>query len=137
MSWFMVIFKVFPYLMPFIKEMLIGKKSWKQAFRENRIKTTVVVGLAISLLFNLVLMAKIGSLAMNLLEMSRAKQQLEERVQVLEVNKAGTPSSPRHPVASNTEVQERVPTKVTPRSDSADSIRAEFERMRQRESSEH
>lgn len=145
MSFFAVLFKIIPYLMPFIKEMLIGKKTWKQAFRENRGKTILVVSVAVSIAFNLVLMTKQVSLAFNYLELSRAKQELEQKYHELEKNTAPAPSSAKHPQASNTEIAVEVKQDakltqvakgsnvVKPKPKLAEEVQADFERIRQRE----
>jgi hypothetical protein len=147
MSFFVVIFKVIPYLMPFIKEMLIGKKSWKQAFKENRGKTILGIVVTASLIANLILVVKVGSMAFNYLELSRAKQELEKKYQVVLAGK-GVESTAKHPLGNNnsevvTEVKNKPPrvaksdTAVKPEPDAAAEIKAEFERMRQREAAEH
>jgi hypothetical protein len=137
--------KALPYLMPFIKEMLIGKKTWKQAFKENKFKTIFAISGCAAIVFNLFLMVKIGTLAFSVLELQRAKQELEKRNSQLEAIVGGLPSSKTHPVASNTEVVSGIkgankspPQKTTSNpSNNVDDIRAEFERMRQRESGDH
>lgn len=148
MSFFAVIFKIIPYLMPFIKEMLIGKKSWKQAFKENRGKTILAVAVTISVAFNVVLMTKVGTLAFKYLELSRAKQELEMKYHVSDHNTDPIASSAKHPVTNNTEqvaeVKKTEPPKppvlvakgsttVKPEPDLAAEVKAEYERIRQRE----
>jgi hypothetical protein len=149
-SFIAVLFKVIPYLWPFIKEMLIGKKTWRQAFRENRGKTIVTVSLAVSLVFNIVLVTKVGHLAVNYLELSRAKEELEKKYKALEKVKTGPPSTPKHPVANSTEVVAQVPRERKPKptkpvklnpsvsqQERLDAeVRAEAERIRQREAIE-
>lgn len=147
MSFFAILFKVIPYLMPFIREMLIGKKSWKQAFRENRGKTILTVAVAISVVFNLVLMTKVGSMAFNYLELSRAKQELEAKYIAMEKSKIGVVGTPKHPLVANTEVVAEIPKPVPPKvvthhSPTAEEIlaaeiKADMERIRQREAAEH
>lgn len=135
--------KALPYLMPFIKEMLIGKKTWKQAFKENKLKTVVAVSGCAAIVFNLFLLVKVGTMAFSILELQRAKQELEKRNQVLEAQVTGLPGSVRHPIANNTEVVQGVkdankaPPHKQSQNNNVDDIRAEFERMRQRESGDH
>jgi hypothetical protein len=104
MSFFMVVFKVIPYIVPFLKEMILGKKTWRQAFKENRIKTILTFLMAISVAFNVILTARIGTLAFRYLELSRANEELEKKYLLLEKSKTGIESSARHPVVNNTEI---------------------------------
>lgn len=145
MSFLAVMFKVIPYILPFLKEMLIGRKSWRQAFKDNRGKTILAFVVIVSVTFNIMLTAKVGTLAYQYLEMSRAKQELELKYQLLEKTKVPVEGSAKHPMANSAEVVvdvkkeikvEPLPRlthvdKVKPRV--ADEVNAEFERMRQRE----
>lgn len=114
MSFLIMFIKAIPYLMPFIKEMLIGKRTWRQAFRDNRGKASIAIVVIISLIFNLVLMVKVGNLAFGYLELSRAKQELEAKYQVLEKNKCVVEGSNKHPIESSKEVKTEVKQEVKP-----------------------
>jgi len=146
MSFFMVVFKVIPYIVPFLKEMIIGKKTWRQAFKENRGKTMLGFVLVISLVFNVVLTAKVGNLAFKYLHLSRAKEELEQRVKTQTNNTDHIEGSTRHPIVNNTEIAAEVQKKpkptlakegvtVKPAKVLDDEVRADLERMRQREAS--
>jgi len=147
MSLFAFLFKVIPYLMPFIKEMLIGKKSWGKAFRENRKKTILAIAVIVSVIFNIVLMAKLGSLAYSYLGLSRTNDALEARIHVLEnkpvitvgplkaapvVITAPEPLQVAEPVA----VVAPRPTHTKHKVDNTAQIKAEFERMRRLEAAQ-
>lgn len=143
-SFFVILFKVIPHLMPFFREMLIGKKTWKQAFRENRVKTILTAAMAISLVFNVVLVTKVSHLAVSYLELSRAKHELEAKYRVLEARAANPPSTPRHPRSDNAEVVTEVPkdhksprTKRRPAATAKDrlanDLKADLDRIRRRE----
>ena len=146
MSFLAVLFKVIPYLMPFLKEMLIGKKSWAKAFRENRKKTILAIAVIISVVFNVILMAKLGSLAFSYLELSRAKQELELKFHALENKSVITvnpvKATPVKEVATEP-IKVLEPPVVAPhppstkhKVDQTAKIKAEFERMQRLEAAE-
>lgn len=110
----MLLFKVIPYLMPFIKEMLIGKKTWTKAFKENRSKTVMALVIIASILLNLVLMVKVGSLAFSYLELSRVKEQLEHRIVVLEKSRVVPEGSAKIPITNSSETVTPVKTEPEP-----------------------
>lgn len=147
-SFIVVVFKIVPYLMPFLKEMLIGKKTWGQALKDNRGKTFLVLAVIASLVFNLVLMVKVGSLAFDYLALSRAKQELEQKYTLLDKSKSGSESSTKHPINSNIEVttnRENEKSSATKKNsgekkkdvDTAADIKATFDRIRAREAAEN
>lgn len=144
MSFFAVVFKIIPYIVPFIKEMLIGKKTWRQAFKENRGKTILAFVVVVSVVFNITLTAKVGNLAYKYLELSRAKEELELKYKQLEKGAAGIDGSSRHPIVNNTEIsaevekkpkgaQGRTSTVIAPEKVLAEEVQADIERMRKRE----
>jgi hypothetical protein len=143
MSFLALIFKAIPYLVPFLREMILGKKTWRQAFRENRGKTILAIIVIISLVFNVLLMTKAGTLAYHYLELTRANDELKQKMTTLEHAKAPVEGSNRHPIVNNTEVATEIKkdTKARPvvKADSnlAEEVRTDFERIRQREAKEH
>jgi hypothetical protein len=143
MSFLALVFKVIPYLVPFLREMLLGKKTWRQAFRENRGKTILAIIVVVSVVFNVLLMTKAGTLAYHYLELSRANDELKQKVNVLERTKPPVEGSNRHPIVNNnevaTEVKKEAKSPAVPKDDTnlADEVRADFERIRQREAKEH
>jgi hypothetical protein len=143
MSFFALIFKLIPYLVPFLREMILGKKTWRQAFRENRGKTILTLVVVISVIFNVLLMTKAGTLAYHYLELSRANEELKQKMAVVEKNKALPEGSSRHPIVNSTEVVTEVKRENKAHSTSkadtnlAEEVRSDFERIRQREATEH
>lgn len=140
MSFFMVVLKIFPYLWPFIKEMLIGKKTWKQAYRDHRGKTLMAVFILVLLAYSTAVSIKLGALAVNYLELSRAKQELERKALLCEKAK-GPDSSIKHPIVDNKEVQAEIKKPASPHTKAEehselDEIKADLERLRQKEAVE-
>jgi hypothetical protein len=145
MSFLMIVFKVIPYIVPFLKEMILGKKTWRQAFKENRGKTILTFLMVVSVTFNVVLTARVGTLAYRYLELSRAKQELEQKYDVLQKGRVSLEGSARHPIVNNTEISAEVEKK--PKAEPtgkasnagksskglAEEVRADIERIRQRE----
>jgi hypothetical protein len=148
MSFFMVVFKVIPYLVPFLKEMMLGKKTWRQAFKDNRGKTILMFAVMVSVIFNVVLTARVGTLAYRYLELSRAKEELDAKYHALEKPKLVVEGTPRHPMANSQEISTEVrkepklvlPTKhvVTVVQDTklAAELQADLDRIRTREATE-
>jgi hypothetical protein len=147
MSFFALIFKVIPYLVPFLREMLLGKKTWRQAFRDNRGKTLLAFIVVVSVVFNLLLVTKASTLAYRYLEVVRANEALKNKVSTLEKAKAPVEGSSRHPIVNNTEVATEIkkeahstaPAKapVKPDTNLTEEVKSDFDRIRQREAAEH
>lgn len=143
MSFFALIFKVIPYLVPFLKEMLLGKKTWRQAFRDNRGKTILAFVVVTSVIFNLLLVTKASTLAYRYLEVVKANEVLKNKVMTLEKVKVVVEGSNKHPIVNNTEVATEVkkeahpvpPSKaaVKPDINLTEEVKSDFDRIRQRE----
>lgn len=134
-------FKIFPYLMPFLKEMILGKKTWKEGFRDNKKKTIFAVLVMCSFALNFALVPKLAMLATRYIALNR------EYGDYRTTHPDPIGSTQKHPVESGKEVtadikqpKERA-VKATPvpvpRQSSAEDIQAEFNRMRAREAAEH
>lgn len=150
MSFLSLFVKMMPYLWPFIREMIFGKKSIWSAFRDNKKKVLFAVLVVFSIGLNFVLVPRSVQLSIQYVNLER---------KYIELQKA---SSTKHPTSSNVEVKANEkdpnvvsqPTKVAdakpPGKDkketqppsisdaaSSDHIRAQFDKIRQREETDH
>lgn len=136
--------KIFPWLMPFLKEMILGKKTWGQAFKDNKKKTIFAVLVIISFGLNFILVPKLTVLATQYVALNREfnEYRLSHPDRAM--------STQKHPLDSGGK-EVTVEVKTTPPKDqvanatpshsktnqATDEIKAEFNRIRDREASEH
>lgn len=128
--------KVLPYIWPFMKAIFLGKKSWTEAFRDNKKKVFLLFICLLSFSLNFVMVPRATHLALQYIAMEKRFLELQAKYNALEGTRKTTISD-----GKEVKLPEKVSTvqhKDPPKKDTvADDIEAAFDRMRDREKSEH
>ncbi len=144
--------KVLPYVWPFIRAMFLGKKSWREAIRDNKKKVFFMFICLFSFCLNFVLIPRASHIALEYIA-------LEKKYTDLQVKYNGLVSSGKHPIVNDKEVKVPMKPPVTPtvptiepptdvssvrpkhqapgHPASADDIRAAFDKMRRESENDH
>lgn len=76
--------QILKFLWPFIKEMIIGKNSFRYALRKNRVKVFFFALVILSFFLNLVLVPRLISISASHVELSRHTTQLQSDLESVE-----------------------------------------------------
>jgi hypothetical protein len=122
----MWIVKLILFILPFLKEIILADKTWKQAFRTHRVRLMVLIVLVLSIGLNLFVMDRFMKHAKNQSAITAVKCQPES-----------TPPKPKETVGAPPNPPKADPSDLT--SDAVDRYRRlkeQFERLNKREANE-
>lgn len=146
--------KLLPYVWPFVREMVLGKKTIMEAIREHKKKVAFLMLIVFSFGTNFFTVTRLVTMSVDHLALDKKYKELESKYkEVL--------SSPRHTIANGAEVQApvkqpevipdstepvpkvdrhhkpKVTANTTRRGSYAEQLRMDLDKIKQREESEH
>lgn len=128
--------KVLPYIWPFMKGIFLGKKTWLEAFRDNKKKVFLLFVCLFSFSLNFIMVPRATHLAIEYIALEKRYLELQKNYDALNGSKKTT-------IADSKEV--KLPEKTAPatqrpplpsKDSSVEDIQDAFNRMRDREKNE-
>lgn len=140
----MWIFKILTFLWPFIKELVLGEKTVRQAIRSNRWKLVLTIVICISFVVNLLAVPRLVVMANDYVKLNKKYElqttvikDLNDKVTKLEIELKSKPTVPKEEPPSTVTVHgKRVPK--APKSnvvDTKDSVKNHFDKIKEKEES--
>jgi hypothetical protein len=96
-------FKLLPYIWPFLKDMILGRKTFLEALRDNKKKALLVIVIIFSFGLNFFLVPRTTRMAMDYIALDKKYKEI-----VMKCN--FVPGTQKHTISQGTEVKKPVPT---------------------------
>ena len=95
-------FKLLPYIWPFLKDMILGRKTMLEALRDNKKKVLLVVIVIFSLGLNFFMVPRTTRMAIDYLALDKKYKELQTQC-------VATPGTLKHTISQGTEVKLPLP----------------------------
>jgi uncharacterized protein YueI len=140
----MWIFKILTFLWPFIKELVLGEKTVRQAIKSNRWKLVLTIVICISFVVNLLAVPRLVVMANDYVKLNKKYElqttvikNLNDKVTKLEIELKTKPPIPKEETPTTVIVNgkrlPKIPKTVT--SDTKNSIKNHFDKIKEKEES--
>jgi hypothetical protein len=140
----MWIFKILTFLWPFIKELVLGEKTVRQAIKSNRWKLVLTIVICISFVVNLLAVPRLVVMANDYVKLNKKYElqttvikDLNDKVTKLEIELKTKPPVPKEEPPSTVTVHgKRLPKPPkTTTTDTKDSVKNHFDKIKEKEES--